>query len=273
LHAASYHAQKPPVRKFSGLSRGTFLSGCFPIGQAVWKPVSQINPIFIMFQCPQKHIPSALVTQKKFYTKTPSDKNMKTTRTLCFLSALSFCGLGIVLYRLRCIEKLVSTDPQTGLLSGRVFDKDAALLCRTQARFVVLLVDLDDFRKFNRNGYRAGGDRALSIAAQAMQRLIRRSSDLLYRLHMAGDEFLALLSIENGEQAKHQAERFRCALDRVNTPASIGVVYSEPDIEKRPTEARRTPKRLLDVAEQALKRAKQNGKNCCCSMNDSTQEA
>ena len=183
----------------------------------------------------------------------------------CFAlsNALLFAVVLALLARLCRIEKLLFFDLQTGLRAGRLFEKDAALLCRTATSIAVFMIDLDDFRAFNAEGYHKG-DRALSTAASALQSCIRRSTDFLYRKHDAGDEFLILLSVRNPDEAHTFAERFHLALFAAHVPGSIGYVYSKPDSEQTPADERRTANRLLDSAEKHLKEAKKRGKNQVC---------
>ena len=49
----------------------------------------------------------------------------------------------LVLRRVRRLEVLSIHDAQTGLRSGRLYDDDAALLCRSSCKVAVLLIDLD----------------------------------------------------------------------------------------------------------------------------------
>ena len=97
-------------------------------------------------------------------------------------------------------------DPLTGLRSGRMLDGDVDLLSRS-GPVALLLVDLDDFRRFNELGYREGGDRALVSATQRMMASLRRRADRVYRLHTAGDEFAALMSIRDERHALITAQR------------------------------------------------------------------
>ncbi len=54
-----------------------------------------------------------------------------------------------VLLRVRRLEDLSYRDYQTGLRSVRLLDDDLALLGRIEAPIALVLVDLDDFRRFN----------------------------------------------------------------------------------------------------------------------------
>ncbi len=126
-------------------------------------------------------------------------------------------------------------DPLTGLRSGRMLDGDVDLLSRS-GPVALLLVDLDDFRRFNELGYREGGDRALVSATQRMMASLRRRADRVYRLHTAGDEFAALMSIRDERQALITAQRLCVALRDNGTPASIGVAYCDGSTDPRACE-------------------------------------
>ena len=165
--------------------------------------------------------------------------------------------------RVRRLEDLSYRDYQTGLRSVRLLDDDLALLGRTEAPVALLLVDLDDFRRFNELGYRSHGDRALLLAATTIRRTLMRSGDRIYRMHTAGDEFLILLTARSYAQAFAEAESVRRALELASVPASIGIAYSAGG-------RRRGLNRdaLLELATTNKKYAKRNGKNQVYPPND-----
>ena len=169
----------------------------------------------------------------------------------------------IVYGRVRRLEDLSYRDYQTGLRSVRLLDDDLALLGRTEAPVALLLVDLDDFRRFNELGYRSHGDRALLLAATTIRRTLMRSGDRIYRMHTAGDEFLILLTARSYAQAFAEAESVRRALELASVPASIGIAYSAGG-------RRRGLNRdaLLELATTNKKYAKRNGKNQVYPPND-----
>ena len=132
----------------------------------------------------------------------------------------------LVFSRLRRLEDLSYRDYQTGLRSGRLLDDDLALLGRTEAPIALLLVDLDDFGRFNAVGYRSHGDRALLRAATTIRRTLQRAGDRIYRMHTAGDEFVILLTPRSYAQAFAEADSMRRALELASVPASIGIAYA-----------------------------------------------
>ena len=169
-----------------------------------------------------------------------------------------------VFFRVRRLEDLSYRDYQTGLRSVRLLDDDLALLGRTEAPVALLLVDLDDFRRFNELGYRSHGDRALLLAATTIRRTLMRSGDRIYRMHTAGDEFLILLTARSYAQAFAEAESVRRALELASVPASIGIAYSAGG--RRYAALNRDA--LLELATTNKKYAKRNGKNQVYPPND-----
>ena len=184
---------------------------------------------------------------------------------VCALVAGAVAALpSLLVYgRVRRLEDLSYRDYQTGLRSVRLLDDDLALLGRTEAPVALLLVDLDDFRRFNELGYRSHGDRALLLAATTIRRTLMRSGDRIYRMHTAGDEFLILLTARSYAHARFEAESVRRALELASVPASIGIAYSAGG-------RRRGLNRdaLLELATTNKKYAKRNGKNQVYPPND-----
>jgi len=173
----------------------------------------------------------------------------------CALVAGGLAALPSVLAwrRLRRLEDLSYRDYQTGLRSGRLFDDDAALVCRSPSPIALLLIDLDNFGLFNLDGYRDGGDAKLLLATRTISTVLHRRADRIYRMHSAGDEFLVLLTPRNQREAHQQAERVRRALELAGVPASIGVAYAAP--------GHREPHHLLRLATTNKDAAKRHGKN------------
>lgn len=125
---------------------------------------------------------------------------------------------------------------------------------------VLLLFDLDDFKKVNDSHGHSVGDDLLSEAAARFQSVVR-NSDLACRL--GGDEFAILLQdtddVEGAVQvAKKLLDRFRSPINvenlRFYVSTSIGLAYSscaETDVAE-----------LIRCADIAMYQAKSQGGNC-----------
>ena len=126
----------------------------------------------------------------------------------------------------------------------------------TSQPMAILMVDGDNLRRFNQEGYEAG-DEAIRLMS-AVMKLNLRSSDFLARWR-TGDEFLILLPQTETIGALKLAERLCQAIDedssawRFRTSISIGVAIY-PDHGK-------TVQDLLAAAEWGLEEAKRLGKN------------
>lgn len=94
------------------------------------------------------------------------------------------------------LARLASTDKLTGISNRRRFDEvmpfEWARARREKHALAIAMIDIDYFKNFNDAHGHAAGDACLQAVAQAMQRSLRRASDLLARL--GGEEFVAVLT-------------------------------------------------------------------------------
>jgi diguanylate cyclase (GGDEF)-like protein len=161
------------------------------------------------------------------------------------------------------LERLTLLDPLTDLLNRRglqqALTREISNLQRTGIEVVVMLVDIDDFKRVNETFGHAVGDVALMEVARKLKASIRET-DYLGRL--GGDEFLLLLPRTNEREVVHVAERTRVAIattaihhntGTLNLTASIGTMMLSPD----------TPSldEVVAHAHQLLRRSKREGKN------------
>jgi diguanylate cyclase (GGDEF)-like protein len=112
------------------------------------------------------------------------------------------------------LDRLSRTDALTEL--GNRYQFNALLpawlanVRRQNSQLVMVLLDIDHFKKVNdRYGHRTG-DLCLQAFAERMRLVFRRDSDILLRL--GGEEFAVLMPDTSLEQAIPLAERFRTSL-------------------------------------------------------------
>jgi diguanylate cyclase (GGDEF)-like protein len=167
----------------------------------------------------------------------------------------------------RLVAELAQHDVLTWTKNRRVFDEYLPRLWRQGAEdgraLAILLIDVDHFKLYNdRYGHQAG-DVALRQVAQAIQSCVRRPLDLVARY--GGEEFTAILYDTDGSRASSTAERMRKSVEQLaiehrgsrSSPVltiSVGVAVIEPS-------ARRSPSGALQLADEALYRAKSRGRN------------
>jgi diguanylate cyclase (GGDEF)-like protein len=162
-------------------------------------------------------------------------------------------------------EEEAITDALTGLSNHRRFRQILAKEVERARRFdrplSVLMLDLDDFKGINDNHGHLEGDRVLREVGRVLR---AESREVDEPARYGGEEFAIALPETRIDGAMEVAERIRKRLDRMRIPldgrmgeitirASVGVAGSPeqpPDVQK-----------LIKSADQALYRAKQQGKN------------
>jgi diguanylate cyclase (GGDEF)-like protein/PAS domain S-box-containing protein len=163
----------------------------------------------------------------------------------------------------RALSYQASHDALTGLINRREFDTrlETAVTSaqRGEGEFVLLYVDLDQFKVVNDTCGHSAGDRLLRDITSLLQTRVR-ASDTIARL--GGDEFGLLLERCSLEQAERVADSIRQAIhgyrflwgaNSLSVGASIGVVR----IAKETTSAAS----VLSAADIACYAAKDGGRN------------
>lgn len=157
------------------------------------------------------------------------------------------------------------TDPLTGLLNRRYLEERLTEELNRSSRYnypmSCLMIDIDDFKKYNdRNGHQAG-DVALKITAHSLKAALR-SADVACRY--GGEEFCVLLPQTSISEAGVIAERMRQRVAETDYPfgkaqpmgtvsISIGISTLAKNID--------TAERVIAAADRALYHAKAEGKN------------
>jgi diguanylate cyclase (GGDEF)-like protein len=160
---------------------------------------------------------------------------------------------------------LATVDALTGCLNRRAFmerlERELDRVSRYQTEFSVLMIDLDRFKTVNDSRGHLVGDSVLRQMGDLLRREVR-SVDLAARY--GGEEFVIVLPETDTEGALVFAERLRKRVqqanfaemgDPLNITVSIGVACASSD-EDVPT-----PDSLIERADEALYRAKNQGRN------------
>jgi diguanylate cyclase len=156
-------------------------------------------------------------------------------------------------------EQLARTDTLTGLNNRRAFAEQGANMLRVARRrgypVAAIMLDIDHFKKINDTYGHAAGDAALQHLAGLLKGRLRES-DVCGRL--GGEEFAILLPGANLDDARLVAEKIRQFIadspiafseSTIAMTSSLGVAIGD-ELEE-----------LLRVADAALYRAKQGGRN------------
>lgn len=154
-----------------------------------------------------------------------------------------------------------SLDPLTGLFNrGRFearFNEEFERAKRTGERFMLLFVDIDDFKDVNDNHGHRMGDEALKLVAEVLQSTSRRI-DVVAR--HGGDEFMVMLPGASLPEAHRFFERMRKRVaERSDRTLSLELRLSAGAVLCPGYST--DPASLLDAVDEAMYRAKRRGKN------------
>jgi diguanylate cyclase (GGDEF)-like protein len=162
------------------------------------------------------------------------------------------------------LKELCKTDYLTGVHNRRSFMDRAETEILRARRFggplSVVMLDVDHFKRVNDNYGHGTGDAVLKIVANILVGEVRRH-DVIARY--GGEEFALLLAETNEEQAHIMAERCREKIESarfvaggqaIRITASVGIAaYPCKSVERID--------QLIDMADEALYRAKESGRN------------
>jgi len=165
------------------------------------------------------------------------------------------------------LRELVARDGLTGIQNRRMFDHHIQRVwqqaVREQERVAVLLADIDCFKDYNdRYGHQAG-DECLRAVAVSLSQCARRPLDFVARY--GGEEFAVVLYEASREYVAEVLTRIQRSIAELNIPhdasrvasrltVSIGAAFILPSRS-------RTPEGLIQLADEALYSAKEQGRN------------
>ncbi len=167
----------------------------------------------------------------------------------------------------RELELLAALDGLTGIPNRRrfddEFDRSWADYRRREAPLALILADIDSFKLYNDTYGHQAGDDALASVAQVVFQSSQRATDFAARY--GGEEFVVLLPDTELHDAVRIAESMNEKVGQLKIPhqsaeagewvsLSLGVASLIPhrDLQKSV---------LLDLADRALYKAKENGRN------------
>jgi two-component system, cell cycle response regulator len=165
-------------------------------------------------------------------------------------------------------RKLSATDDLTRLASRRFFSKHFPREMERAARYgrslSLILCDIDLFKSINDTLGHAAGDQILRQFGARVQRGLRRGIDWVARI--GGEEFAVVLPETGYQQALDVARKLRASIAQppfttegksLAVTASFGLC----GLDRVPAGERRLAERVLKIADAALYRSKNSGRN------------
>lgn len=165
------------------------------------------------------------------------------------------------------LKRDATTDSLTGIYNRRFFDEHYKMALGQAARqklpLSVFMIDIDFFKEYNDYYGHPTGDKALIKVANALKAQLSRSTDVVARF--GGEEFILMLPNMPEQHAMSFAHKLRLAIwdlaiphlkSRISQQISVSIGISTYD-----DRSEINMQFLVDAADAALYKAKQNGRN------------
>ncbi len=168
------------------------------------------------------------------------------------------------------LRSVARIDGLTGIYNRQHFDErfdvEFRRAARSRSAVALVLADIDAFRSYNDHYGHSAGDACIRHVAAALKASLKRPGDLLARY--GGEEFAAVLPDVRMDTAPGFAQTLVYAVRDLNlaharsptaavVTLSLGMAVYEPDDIC-------TAQQMLEAAERALARAKQEGRARAC---------
>ena len=165
------------------------------------------------------------------------------------------------------LSQLARIDDLTGILNRRGFEEEFhrewSRSISYRSYFSLIMIDIDEFKKFNDTYGHVEGDKCLIRVAKTIEKALQRPFDGVARY--GGEEFVVLLPETNQAGAIIVAENIRKSIEVLKiknqdalaadyVTVSLGVITTMPQVGQE-------KKELIQQADKALYQAKGNGKN------------
>lgn len=173
------------------------------------------------------------------------------------LKNLLVSNLTVLQNQIVTLKDQVALDPLTGIKNRRTIDTVLSEWVFKKVPHAIILVDLDYFKNINDTYGHTVGDEVLKVFAKNMQEVVDKNG-LCSRY--GGEEFLILLPYVTLEKALEIVGALRAKQAFTNNLSGCPVTFSAGVTVC--SEMSKTPEQLINIADNALYKAKQAGRNC-----------
>lgn len=192
-------------------------------------------------------------------------KLLKQMRTMVRMSDIMQSKLNTMSSEL---EKLSQIDGLTGLINRRFFNeiyqREWQNSIAKGTALGAMMIDIDYFKVYNDTFGHLAGDVCLQKMANSIEEATKEYNAFVGRF--GGEEFVLLLPDTDIEQCTEVAQKIMDNITRMNIPGavkttggnvtvSIGIALMNPEMDMK-------LESLINTADQALYRAKKDGRNC-----------
>jgi diguanylate cyclase (GGDEF)-like protein len=160
------------------------------------------------------------------------------------------------------LEQAAQNDALTGLCNRRELmdrlEPEVATARRYDTALSLIMLDIDHFKRVNDSYGHQAGDDVLQALAKIMHNCLR-ISDLPARY--GGEEFVIVCPHTDSHGARQIAERLRCTVEQASLTTRRGDIRLTISVGVAEFRAQDSVDELISLADQALYRAKQDGRN------------
>jgi diguanylate cyclase (GGDEF)-like protein len=165
------------------------------------------------------------------------------------------------------LEKISYVDGLTGVGNRRqfdaVFEKEWNRCARSRHDLSLIMLDLDDFKRFNDRYGHIAGDDCLKTVAETIRSILRRPGDFVGRY--GGEEFAVVLPDTDKKGTRHIARKILTHIQEMKIPHEDSDVSSWVTVSLGAAtvlpEKKMSREQLVAMADQELYKAKAAGKN------------
>lgn len=208
-----------------------------------------------------------------------------TNRGMSLLTIVITTALVLKLHKARLkvrehqreLEIMSVTDITTGVYNRRrlneILETEYRRMVREGTTLSILMIDVDYFKNYNDNLGHQMGDLCIRQVAQAIQAVLQRPGDTLGRY--GGDEFTAILPNTDKEGALVIAGAMLQAVEAIKmahpeSQAAKHVTISVGGATHSASLGESSVRKLIHIADTALYRSKQAGRNTAVMMEGET---
>lgn len=177
------------------------------------------------------------------------------------------------------LQQIATRDALTGLANRQFIDEHLDRswrhCLRERQAITVALIDIDHFKAYNDTYGHQAGDKCLVAVAQVLNSVGRRPMDLAGRF--GGEEFILVLPACNLEAAEKIVENLRAQIEGLeiehsNSQTESVVTVSVGLAHLFPGATQRSPRGLVQLADEALYESKRRGRNRVTVMKEERAE-
>lgn len=164
------------------------------------------------------------------------------------------------------LRSLTLTDALSGIANRRkldlFFEREWASAVRNKSVISLMMIDIDYFKLFNDTYGHQAGDDCLRAVARMIDSILMRPGDIVVRY--GGEEFAVVMPGTDKKGALVMGEKIRAGVEGLNIEHNSykkGVITISLGVASLKPKKKDSPKDLFGVADKALYRSKEDGRN------------